>query len=968
MSSSYFQKPENALRRAGELVSIHQTDAALALLHDTLSSRRHKTWSLAYEAVMIQYLDLCLQLGKAREAKDGLHQYRNLSQTQAPQSLEVVIRHLVDQAEKKCADAQAKADKLRLLSESATEAALTANVEDLDASSTPQSILLSTMNTDPEQTQRETSVVLPHLKFLWETYRAVLDILRSNSKLEHLYHTAALGALRFCKNFRRKTEFRRLCEMLRMHLGNLQKYGVVVSPDTGKGKLRGWEGWTPESIELHLQTRFAQLETASALELYTEGFRTTEDIYLIMQISKRTPKAKLMATYYEKLIGIFWVSENLLFHAFAWYKYYTLCKEFNKSMTTEMTEKQATCVLLAALSIPSLDGLIADGNASADMRSGKGRNKSITTIQDDIAKEKTARMATLLGFQTHPTRSALLAELKSKGVIRSLPQYLQELYYLLEEHSDPLTLVSRAAPLLNEISNRSDNSSVATAVTTSASSASSPNPARYVGPLQNVILLKLIGSLSATYHTVSLSHLKKLTDGLGLPFEQVEKVIVVAQRNRVLVKIDHVSNALRFGSVELESDELRGHLQTLAVKLSLVADAISPSDKSKAKAQRLTLFNDVRNNLKTEHKAILERKNEIERRKEEVERLVQEKHREELQKKAEIEAARKAEEARRLALESRMREKEKSLKIQQEMEEMEKKKYLKALGKAAEDFDEAQLATMDAAQLAKEHADRKNKEKEEAERKLKDTAKRLDHITRAIRIEEVPLILKSLEERRTADRERYEIEIVEKAKMARQTWEQNIILKDQLDKYKVFNFTSDFETIVMKDLNKAYDALCRQAEESAKVEAEGLKRARAMKRMKDEQKRKIEEIARLKAEEEARKKEDERRAKEEELERTKAEEEERQRVEREKEKSAQQVQQSREKEDTQTPVATGSTTGRYVAPAKRSLLDRSSAPPPSSGSKPGGGIGYGGGRYEKDKQSGDSRGNRFGDGSRWGRN
>lgn len=199
---------------------------------------------------MIQYLDLCLQTGRAREAKDGLHQYRNLSQSQAPQSLEVVIRHLVDQAELKCADAQAKAEKLRLLSESATEAALTANVEDLDASSTPQSILLSTMNTDPEQTQRETSLVLPHLKFLWETYRAVLDILKSNSKLEHLYHSAALGALRFCRNFRRKTEFRRLCEMLRLHLGNLQKYGVTVSADTGKGKVCVGHGYCIASLYL----------------------------------------------------------------------------------------------------------------------------------------------------------------------------------------------------------------------------------------------------------------------------------------------------------------------------------------------------------------------------------------------------------------------------------------------------------------------------------------------------------------------------------------------------------------------------------------------------------------------------------------------------------------------------------------------------------------------------------------------
>ena len=238
MSASYFQKPENALRRAGELISINQIDAALALLHDTLASRRHKTWSPAYESVMIQYLDLCLQLGRAREAKDGLHQYRNLSQSQAPQSLEVVIRHLVDEAEKKCAAAQAKAEKLREASESATEAAIDANVEDLDASSTPQSILLSTMNTDPEQTQRETSMVLPHLKFLWETYRAVLDILRSNSKLEHLYHSMAMGALTFCRTYRRKTEFRRLCEMLRLHLGNLQKYGnLSAGPADGKGKV-----------------------------------------------------------------------------------------------------------------------------------------------------------------------------------------------------------------------------------------------------------------------------------------------------------------------------------------------------------------------------------------------------------------------------------------------------------------------------------------------------------------------------------------------------------------------------------------------------------------------------------------------------------------------------------------------------------------------------------------------------------
>ena len=85
-NNAYANKPEIALRRAHELVSIRQPDAALTLLHDVLSSRRHRTWSPTYEKIMITYLDLCIDLNKAREAKDGLHQYRNLSQAQAPGS------------------------------------------------------------------------------------------------------------------------------------------------------------------------------------------------------------------------------------------------------------------------------------------------------------------------------------------------------------------------------------------------------------------------------------------------------------------------------------------------------------------------------------------------------------------------------------------------------------------------------------------------------------------------------------------------------------------------------------------------------------------------------------------------------------------------------------------------------------------------------------------------------------------
>jgi translation initiation factor 3 subunit A len=246
-SSSFFHKPELALRRALELEGIHQEDAALALLHEVLSSRRHRTWTPAYEQIMIAYIDLCLKLFKSREAKDGLHQYRNLAQTQAPGSLEKVILHLMHEAEQKCLEAKAFVDAEALANSAASGEGGVGDVEsseddaaavadDVDGddeggggfAASPQAILLSTMSTDPAKSQRDSTLLLPSLKFLWETYRAVLDILRSNSKLEHVYHAAAQSALAFCRTYKRRMEFRHLCDMLRLHLGNLRQYGGAL--------------------------------------------------------------------------------------------------------------------------------------------------------------------------------------------------------------------------------------------------------------------------------------------------------------------------------------------------------------------------------------------------------------------------------------------------------------------------------------------------------------------------------------------------------------------------------------------------------------------------------------------------------------------------------------------------------------------------------------------------------------------
>lgn len=66
-------------------------------------------------------------------------------------------------------------------------------------------------------------------------------------------------AFQFCLQYKRTTEFRRLCEILRNHLTNLNKYRDQRDrPDLTQ----------PESLQLYLETRFEQLKIATELELW----------------------------------------------------------------------------------------------------------------------------------------------------------------------------------------------------------------------------------------------------------------------------------------------------------------------------------------------------------------------------------------------------------------------------------------------------------------------------------------------------------------------------------------------------------------------------------------------------------------------------------------------------------------------------------------------------------------------------
>ncbi len=67
--------------------------------------------------------------------------------------------------------------------------------------------------------------------------------------------------------------------------------------------------------------------------MWGEAFRSVEDIQALIALAKKVPKPALMATYYATLTQIFAVSENHLYHAYAWLKLLSFTKSYNKSLT-----------------------------------------------------------------------------------------------------------------------------------------------------------------------------------------------------------------------------------------------------------------------------------------------------------------------------------------------------------------------------------------------------------------------------------------------------------------------------------------------------------------------------------------------------------------------------------------------------------------------------------------------------------
>ncbi|RKO91635.1 hypothetical protein BDK51DRAFT_20241 [Blyttiomyces helicus] len=719
--SRFYHRPENALKRAEELIAVSQNGSALTLLHEIIMSKRSRSTPLtALEPIMLKFVELCVILRKGKTAKEGLHQYKNISQNVTVSTIELVIKKFIELSENKVAEAQAKADKITLDA-----------VDDLEASETPESIILSTVSGEVDKDRTDREVVTPWLKFLWEAYRTALDILRNNARLELLYQSVANQAFHFCLKYARKTEFRRLCELLRQHLATAAKY----AHQTHAINLND-----PDTLQRHLDTRFVQLNAAAELQLWQEAFRSIEDIHNLLAMSKKPPKPFMMANYYEKLARIFMVSENYLFHAAAWSKYYATVRQ-NKSLSEEEHQRMASIVLMSALAIPII--------APSKTRGGYADN--------DENKPKTTRLANLLRAARVPTREQLLKEALGKAVFSRVRPELKSLYQILEAQFHPLSICKKIVPILSSLTEQKDMSP-------------------YIKPLHQVILTRLLQQLSQVYTTINIESVVKLAsfpEPYNYDAHTIEKFVMNGcKRGELSIRVNHQSQTLTFevdyfaaskGSISegpqlqsMPSEQMRLELTRLAKRLHTAVVLIDPSQLPAHKAAKKAAFIAARENIEEERQQAAHRRMLIEKKKElrENEILIREK--EEQRAKA-IKAQEEAEaEKARIEAESKRRETDRLIKARQDIEKAEVAKLAAQLAGELKDknvkMTQEELDKLDTAKLLALQVQQIEKEKRDLQNKLRLLGKKFDHLERAYRKEEIPLLETDYEEQKKTDR------------------------------------------------------------------------------------------------------------------------------------------------------------------------------------------------------------------------
>ena len=579
--------PEVILSKVNELLKKKDDETALIIINDFLSNNKKKIWSQSMEDLIIIFVELAINQNKLKYLKEALNFYRGLSQVTNIDSFVSVLSETKKIVEEKYIQALKNYKGIKV------------DVNDLDDEEDNSNDIFS----ESVSSSKEKEDLIISQKFIWETYKILLDITKTNSKLFTLYSQILKAAFDFCKDNKRTAEFKRLSDSVRNYLQTL------IKSQKKQNFLNKVQLSSPDVLRTLIQMRLNQINTATYLEQWLEAFKTAEDIiYLIDKYEKIQAPQKdekkqkktlklnpiLKLEFYSNIEKLFWISNYPLYHSYANILVKNISNKAQMNLNEKTKEKLKQFnldilnekIILSVLSSPTKN-LYTNYIKFGD---------EIYEEQNDIEIETCKRMMAILKLSHVPSRQYLINYILNNNILSECPEHIQQLYDIFERENNPIKITKKFVKIISILEKENNNEFT-----------------KYINNLRENLIIKCITLISKSYDSISIDRLMKLFKPCGLDEIQIEDILTEISRiGLVKCQINHNDKMINFNINDNKTEFFNKNINNFIINSKkIIEDIVKRTNVEKIKKLREKLYEQIRTQNNDSFKTTEERMKNI---------------------------------------------------------------------------------------------------------------------------------------------------------------------------------------------------------------------------------------------------------------------------------------------------------------------------------------------------------------------
>ena len=186
---SHLTSIEDLLSKINELEGIDD-EKALTLVNDFMKNSKKKTWSKSMDELMKKYIDIIIEQNHIKYFKEALIFCRSLTQANYIEQFEGIVKKAKELLYEKYKSSSEKYKDSKISHRSLIEEEKESEFADAYFSDSPNAV--------------EEELFLNEQKFIWEAYKTLLDLTKTNAKLFGLCAQILKDCFSFCGENQRK--------------------------------------------------------------------------------------------------------------------------------------------------------------------------------------------------------------------------------------------------------------------------------------------------------------------------------------------------------------------------------------------------------------------------------------------------------------------------------------------------------------------------------------------------------------------------------------------------------------------------------------------------------------------------------------------------------------------------------------------------------------------------------------------